>query len=62
MDKLFNNYFSKRKLDKDQKRRLTNKLMIFILHAVDKILERKEYINLDIYENIFRKINKKFEK
>ena len=36
--------------------------MIFILHAVDKILERKEYINLDIYENILKKIHKKFEK
>jgi hypothetical protein len=34
--------------------------MIFILHAVDKILERKEYIQLDIYENILRKVHRKF--
>ena len=62
LDKLLSLYFSKRKLDADQKRRLTNKLMIFILHAVDKILERREYIQLDVYENIFRKISRKFEK
>jgi len=62
LDKLLSAYFSKRRLDPDQKRKLTNKLMIFILHAVDKILERQEYIQLDVYENIFRKVSRKFEK
>ncbi len=36
--------------------------MLFILQAVDVILERQEYIQLDIYENLLRKIARKIPK
>ncbi len=49
MDKLLGIYYSKKKIDPEQRRRLSNKLMIFILHAVDKVMERRAYIQLDIY-------------
>lgn len=62
LEKLLTSYFTKKKNDGVLKKRATTKIMIFILHAVDKILERQEYIQLDIYESIFRKISRKIPK
>ena len=38
LDKLLTSYFSKKKNDVTLKKKATTKIMIFILHAVDKIL------------------------
>lgn len=62
LEKLLGSYFSKRKNDAVIKNKAKTKILVFILHAVDKILERQDYIQLDIYESLFRKVSRKVPK
>jgi len=41
---------------------MTNKLIIFILQAVDRIIEKRDFVNFDIYENILRKLHRRIDK